>query len=159
MAQAIKLLDFVALTEDLPDRGLERGQVGTVVEILAPDVLEVEFSDEQGRTHALATVPAEHLLPLLEGRRAEGVTFLNILATELRTPLNVIIGLSDMMKSERFGPLPERYKEMAGDIHASGMHFLAVVRSLHSSHPGGPLGGLKVSSTSDPTEPELGPLA
>lgn len=34
MNQGIKLLDVVALTEDLPDRKLRRGQVGTVVELL-----------------------------------------------------------------------------------------------------------------------------
>ena len=37
MNQAIQLLDVVALTEDLPQCGLYRGQVGTVVEALAPD--------------------------------------------------------------------------------------------------------------------------
>jgi hypothetical protein len=35
MANAIKLLDMVALTVDLPEYNLWRGQVGTVVEILA----------------------------------------------------------------------------------------------------------------------------
>ena len=36
----IKLLDTVALLEDLPERKLKRGEVGTVVEILAPEVYE-----------------------------------------------------------------------------------------------------------------------
>lgn len=40
------------VTEDLPDRKLKRGEVGTVVEILAPDVYEVEFSDDDGQTYA-----------------------------------------------------------------------------------------------------------
>jgi hypothetical protein len=42
MAQEIHLLDVVAMTEDLNDRGLFRGQVGTVVEALAPGVFELE---------------------------------------------------------------------------------------------------------------------
>jgi len=50
--QTIRLLDVVALTADLPQRGLLRGQVGTVVEVLAPGVLEIEFSDDQGHTYA-----------------------------------------------------------------------------------------------------------
>jgi len=50
--QTIRLLDVVALTADLPLRGLLRGQVGTVVEVLAPGVLEIEFSDDQGHTYA-----------------------------------------------------------------------------------------------------------
>ena len=45
MQNSIKLLDVVALTEDLPDRGLQRGQVGTVVESLGPGVYAVELTD------------------------------------------------------------------------------------------------------------------
>ena len=64
MKNGIQLLDVVALTEDVPDRGLSRGQVGTVVETLAPDVYEVEFSDDDGRTYASLALPADHLLVL-----------------------------------------------------------------------------------------------
>ncbi|MFN7946156.1 MAG: DUF4926 domain-containing protein [Blastocatellia bacterium] len=64
MNSAIKLLDVVALTSDLPDRKLRRGQVGTVVEELATDVYEVEFCDDKGRTCALLALPAEHLMVL-----------------------------------------------------------------------------------------------
>jgi hypothetical protein len=60
----IKLLDVVALTEDLPERGLARGQVGTVVELLAPDVFEVEFSDDEGRTYASLALRADQLMVL-----------------------------------------------------------------------------------------------
>lgn len=52
----IKLLDPVVLVDDLADRGLKRGEVGTVVEILGPDVFEVEFSDDEGRTYAESRV-------------------------------------------------------------------------------------------------------
>lgn len=45
-AKEVKLLDVVALTVDFPKYNLWRGQVGTVVEILANgDAFEVEFSD------------------------------------------------------------------------------------------------------------------
>jgi len=48
----IELLDVVALTVDLPEHNLRRGQVGTVVEILAGGkAFEVEFSDRDGRTY------------------------------------------------------------------------------------------------------------
>ena len=50
--QKINLLDVVALTTDLPEYKLYRGQVGTVVEVLADgDAFEVEFSDQNGRTY------------------------------------------------------------------------------------------------------------
>lgn len=64
MKQKVKLLDVVALTQELPDRDLSLGQVGTVVELLAPDVYEVEFADNNGRTFAELAVRAEQLLVL-----------------------------------------------------------------------------------------------
>jgi Domain of unknown function (DUF4926) len=52
VSEAIKILDVVALTQDVAERGLSRGQVGTVVESLAANVFEVEFCDNEGRTYA-----------------------------------------------------------------------------------------------------------
>lgn len=60
----IKVLDVVALTEDLPQRNLLRGQVGTVIETLAPGVYEVEFSDDEGRTYAQLALRDRQLLVL-----------------------------------------------------------------------------------------------
>lgn len=61
---AIKLLDTVALINDLSERKLQRGEVGTVVEILAPDVFEVEFSDEDGQTYAELALRADQIIVL-----------------------------------------------------------------------------------------------
>jgi hypothetical protein len=64
MIAEIRVLDVVALTEDIPDRGLLRGQVGTVVEALGPGVFEVEFVDNEGRTYALLPLKSCQLLVL-----------------------------------------------------------------------------------------------
>lgn len=64
MNEPIKLLEVVALTEDLPREDLYRGQVGTVVEILAPDVYEVEFCDDDGQTYAMKALSASQLMVL-----------------------------------------------------------------------------------------------
>jgi hypothetical protein len=64
MKREIRLLDVVALIKDLPDKGLLQGQVGTVVEILAPDAFEVEFSDEEGRTYASLALTRDQLMVL-----------------------------------------------------------------------------------------------
>ena len=46
----IKLLDVVALTQDVPEHNLKRGEKGTVVEILSNgEAFEVEFSDDNGQ--------------------------------------------------------------------------------------------------------------
>ncbi len=64
MKGQIQQYDVVTLVQDLPEHRLVRGQVGTVVEQYAPDAFEVEFADQAGRTYALATLSAEHLLVL-----------------------------------------------------------------------------------------------
>jgi hypothetical protein len=64
MNSEIKLLDVVAITEDLPEVGLFRGQVGTVVEVYDPGEFEVEFSDRDGEMYALATLRHDQLLLL-----------------------------------------------------------------------------------------------
>ena len=60
----IKPFDVVAILEDQPAKGLVRGQVGTVVETLAPGVFEVEFCDNDGRTYASLALRSEQLLLL-----------------------------------------------------------------------------------------------
>jgi Domain of unknown function (DUF4926) len=64
MPANIRLLDVVALTTDLPDIGLVRGQVGTVVELLALDAYEVEFSDDEGRAYAQLPLRDRDLMSL-----------------------------------------------------------------------------------------------
>ena len=61
----MKLLDVVALTEDLPQKGLHKGQVGTIVELLSPQVYEVEFSGLDGKTYATAAVSEKVLIRLI----------------------------------------------------------------------------------------------
>ncbi len=63
MAQ-IEMLAVVALLQDVPEHGLVRGQVGTVVEDLAPGVYEVEFCDDNGRTYAVASLRGDELIRL-----------------------------------------------------------------------------------------------
>lgn len=60
-----KLLDTVALTDDLPEYNLRRGQVGTVVEILAGGTaFEVEFSDRDGRTYESVGLRPDQVMTL-----------------------------------------------------------------------------------------------
>ncbi len=60
----LELLSVVAVLRDLPEHGLVRGQVGTVVELLSPTAVLVEFSDDQGRTYAMAPLRSEELIRL-----------------------------------------------------------------------------------------------
>ncbi|MBC7911974.1 MAG: DUF4926 domain-containing protein [Pyrinomonadaceae bacterium] len=60
----IKLLDVVALTEELLTEDLRRGAVGTVVEIWKDGVFEVEFSDNTGKAYAFVAVRPDQLMKL-----------------------------------------------------------------------------------------------
>ena len=60
----MKLLDIVALLQDLPELGLYRGNVGTIVEEYEPGIYEVEFSDTSGKAYAIETLQANQLMPL-----------------------------------------------------------------------------------------------
>jgi Domain of unknown function (DUF4926) len=64
MSERPKLNDVVALLANVPAAKLLRGQVGTVVEVLARDNLLVEFADDNGRAYALAPIKAAGLLVL-----------------------------------------------------------------------------------------------
>ncbi len=61
----IQLLDVVALTEDLPEHNLHRGQVGTVVEVFNNgEAFEVEFADLEGRTYEMLAIEPSKLMVL-----------------------------------------------------------------------------------------------
>ncbi len=65
MTTSIKLLDVVALTADLPEYKLWRGQVGTVVEILAGGTaFEIEFCDREGRTYESVGLRPDQIMVL-----------------------------------------------------------------------------------------------
>lgn len=52
------------------------------------------------------------------------------LSHELRTPMNAILGFSEMMREQLFGPLGERYLTYSGNIHDSGRHTLDLIDAI-----------------------------
>jgi PAS domain S-box-containing protein len=57
--------------------------------------------------------------------------FLAKISHEMRTPLNAIIGFSDVMMEERFGPVGnERYRDYLKDINVSGAHLVSLLNDL-----------------------------
>jgi len=57
--------------------------------------------------------------------------FLATMSHEFRTPLNAILGFSEMLKAQYFGPIgAKNYEEYATDIHSSGQHLLGLVNDI-----------------------------
>ena len=59
-----QLLDIVAVTRAPEGEDVKVGDVGTVVELLPLDRLEVEFLDRSGRTRTVATLNVSGVLVL-----------------------------------------------------------------------------------------------
>ncbi|MFI4973537.1 MAG: sensor histidine kinase [Caulobacterales bacterium] len=97
-------------------RALPRGELLAVVRDATVERAR-EAHLEQGRHEALA---------LAAGRSR----FLANMSHELRTPLNAIIGFSDIMRTQLFGPMPEKYADYAGLIHESGGHLLDLINDV-----------------------------
>lgn len=62
MKKTINEIDIVALTQDLPELGLNKGQAGTVVNISESGVFLVEFSNENGEMIALEFLEIEQIV-------------------------------------------------------------------------------------------------
>ncbi len=57
--------------------------------------------------------------------------FLAAMSHELKTPLNAVLGFSEIIKDEMLGPIsPPKYRSYANDIHASGTKLLAIVSDV-----------------------------
>ena len=56
--------------------------------------------------------------------------FLANMSHELRTPLTAIIGFSELLKEELFGPLNEKQTDYVRDILEAGHHLLALINDI-----------------------------
>jgi hypothetical protein len=59
-----QLFDIVAVLNSAGEPGVEVGDVVTVVELLPPDGVEVEFLDRDGRTRCVTTFAVNDVLVL-----------------------------------------------------------------------------------------------
>ncbi|MEK9723166.1 MAG: histidine kinase dimerization/phospho-acceptor domain-containing protein, partial [Rhodospirillaceae bacterium] len=56
--------------------------------------------------------------------------FLAHMSQELRTPLNSIIGFSEVLREQVMGSLSDTYRDYAQTIHQSGVHLLALINDI-----------------------------
>ena len=67
-----KLLDIVAVLHAPAETEVEVGDVGTVIELLPPDGLEIEFLDRDGKTRCVTTLTVDDVLVLNRERTPVG---------------------------------------------------------------------------------------
>lgn len=65
MSGEINELNLVVLLEELPAKGLPRGQVGRVIQEMGSGVYEVEFSDSDGAPFAFLPLQEHQIMKLL----------------------------------------------------------------------------------------------
>jgi signal transduction histidine kinase len=88
------------------------------------DQLRVSYTELESRV-------AEKTAELEKANRHKS-EFLAQMSHELRTPLNAVIGFSRALDTQRkfLGSLSEKQEEYVRDIHASGLHLLALINDL-----------------------------
>jgi signal transduction histidine kinase len=92
-----------------------------------------EIRELKGHVESFKKTEAELRAATREAQRAAATKaeFVSKVSHEIRTPLNAITGFAELMIAERFGPIGnERYADYLKDIHAAGMHVVALLNDL-----------------------------
>ncbi len=92
---------------------------------------EFNYTEKQ-HTLDLATEAQTDLSQTFDTKsEVTSIPLLSAVSHEVRTPLNVILGFSEVMSLEQFGPLGhEKYKDYVQDIHNSAQHALSLINDL-----------------------------
>jgi signal transduction histidine kinase len=88
-----------------------------------------ELEATQGTLEKTSHELSQALMAAGEANHAKSA-FLASMSHELRTPLNAVIGFSETMMMEVFGPLTGKYRDYAQDIHSSGAHLLSLINDV-----------------------------
>ena len=83
----------------------------------------------RAENEALAENVARANVATAEAKRSKWNTLAH-LSHELRTPMNAIMGFSQMMRDQIFGALAERYRDYSAHIHDSGHDMLDLIDTI-----------------------------
>jgi len=119
----------------LSKSGEYRWLVGSATPVLERGVVFAALNDITSRRNLEDQLRAQNLKLEERNQRIEAANrtkteFLGNMSHELRSPLNGIIGFSELLYDGKLGALPERPKEFVGRIHASASHLLQLINGL-----------------------------
>ena len=112
------------------------GQLDAVIQVKGQDELAdlaTQFNHmSQGLRRSYAELEDRIAAKTMDLQRANRhkSEFLANMSHELRTPLNAILGFADILGAQMAGPLSEEQREYVADIHASGLHLLALINDV-----------------------------
>ncbi|MGI9385069.1 MAG: sensor histidine kinase, partial [Methyloligellaceae bacterium] len=116
---------------------IEKGNSAARVDVIDSWYVPRELKDAQRRFNAMARSVEDYQRIQAEGRqRAEQANkdkgeYLANLGHELKTPLNSVLGFTNMMRKEPYGPLGSaRYHEFLVDIDHGATHLLHLINDL-----------------------------
>jgi len=102
---------------------LEQGAVFAAV----TDITERKHLEEQLRSQNAALEEQNRRVNEANRLKSE---FLANMSHELRSPLNGIIGFTELLYDGKLGPVPERPREFLGRIHGSATHLLQLINGV-----------------------------
>ena len=100
---------------------------GQIIVILAP------MDDMPGAEQASGTQKATDTVAF--SRAETAIQALGELGHEMRTPLNAVLGFTDVLLAKSFGPINTRQGEYLEDIATAGHHMLEMVEHLIEPRP------------------------
>jgi PAS domain S-box-containing protein len=91
------------------------------------DITDRKYLEEQLRSQNIALEEQNRRVSEASRLKSE---FLANMSHELRSPLNGIIGFTELLYDGKLGPLPDRPREVLGRVHASASHLLQLINGV-----------------------------
>lgn len=119
----------------LSKSGSYRWLVGSATPSLEQGAVFGALSDITDRKHLEEQLRSQNVALADESQRANAANrmkseFLANMSHELRSPLNGIIGFTELLYDGKLGPIPERPHDFLGRIHASATHLLRLINGV-----------------------------
>jgi PAS domain S-box-containing protein len=119
----------------LSKSGAYRWLVGSATPALEQGVVFAAVSDVTERKHLEERLRSQNAALEEQNRRVNEASrlkseFLANMSHELRSPLNGIIGFTELLYDGKLGPIPERPREFVGRIHGSASHLLQLINGV-----------------------------